>query len=174
MRICQPCMEGGCVSVDVQYWKRMMSKVFNSSNNTNIVVEVPLQIFFFSLWTFVSKTIKYFSLERTLQIWVLRLLFLESVSSSRIIQYGICFWVEQKRQHGSTYLIFLVRWKELHKNWILEMKRNKRPFIILPFDKTNAPKPTLQTPSFQTVEISEFSLLAKTSLFLWGNFFFCA
>ena len=93
MRICQPCMEGGCASVDVQYWKRMMSKVFNSSNNTNVVVEVPLQFSFFSLWTFVSKTLKYFSLERTVQIWVLRLLFLESVFSSQSIQYEICFWV---------------------------------------------------------------------------------
>ena len=50
---------------------------------------------------------------------------------------------EQKRQHGNIFNC-LVRWRELHKNWILEMKRSKRPFIILPFDKRNAPKPTLQ------------------------------
>ena len=43
-----------------KYWKRMMSKVFNSSNNTNIVAEVPTQIFFFAL-DFCEQNNKIFS-----------------------------------------------------------------------------------------------------------------
>ena len=151
-----------------KYWKRMMSKVFNSSNNTNIVVEVPLQIFFFSLWTFVSKIIKYFSLERIVQIWVLRLLFLESIFGSTIFEER-----KKKRSNLQKFRNFeLLRLKKIIKAWRgafdiclkqqyfclfkshnywREKKTTRkpififlvRPFIILPFDKRNVPKPIL-------------------------------